>query len=136
MLKEESPKIKQENSFQDSKKQYLLISYLILLCNQNNSNKIYNKKKNKFKKPFLYKNLFSIFSGILSRNNKEPKRFVKSIVDLLAIIAQATGLIIWPLLDGGSKPKIWLIPISVTLISCGWWENYTTKQSRIGKTNI
>ncbi|EEB10859.1 chitin synthase, putative [Pediculus humanus corporis] len=70
--------------------------------------------------------------GILSRNNKEPKKFVKSIVDFLAIVAQATGLIVWPLLDGGKRPKIWVIPISITLISCGWWENYTTKQSRIG----
>lgn len=70
---------------------------------------------------------------MLSRNNKEPKRFVKSIVDILAICAQVTGMVIWPLFTGNNSPKLWVIPVAVVLTSCGWWENYAAKQSRIGK---
>lgn len=46
------------------------------------------------------------------------------IVDLVALAAQATGFVVWPLLEGREKPELWLIPFSVILISCGWWENY------------
>lgn len=69
--------------------------------------------------------------GLLSRNKRDAKRFVKVIVDILAIVAQVTGLIAWPLLE--NKPALWLIPISSLCISLGWWENYVTRQSPIGK---
>ncbi|XP_049868768.1 chitin synthase chs-2 isoform X1 [Pectinophora gossypiella] len=68
--------------------------------------------------------------GLLSRNSRDSKRFVKVIVDMAAIVAQVTGFIVWPLLD--DKPVLWLIPISALLISLGWWENYVTRQSPIG----
>lgn len=70
---------------------------------------------------------------MLSRNSKEPKRFMKTIMDILAITAQVTGMIIWPLLTGGNKPKLWVIPVAIAFTSCGWWENYAAKQSRVGK---
>nr|ACD10533.1 chitin synthase 1b [Ectropis obliqua] len=68
--------------------------------------------------------------SLLSRNNRESKRFVKVIVDMVAIVAQVTGFIVWPLLE--NKPVLWLIPISCICISLGWWENYVTRQSPIG----
>ncbi|XP_047516301.1 chitin synthase chs-2 isoform X2 [Pieris napi] len=68
--------------------------------------------------------------GLLSRNSRDSKRFVKVIVDMAAIVAQVTGFIVWPLLE--NKPVLWLIPISALCISLGWWENYVTRQSPIG----
>lgn len=63
-------------------------------------------------------------SGMLTRSHEESKRFIKVIVDLVALAAQATGFVVWPLLEGREKPELWLIPFTVVLISCGWWENY------------
>lgn len=56
------------------------------------------------------------------------------LVDLGAIVAQCTGLVVWPLLLGGSTIKVWCIPVAVLFVSCGWWENYVNKQSHIGKS--
>lgn len=69
--------------------------------------------------------------GMLSRTNKEGQRFVKVLVDLGAIVAQCTGLVVWPLLQPGNA-TLWTIPVAVLCISCGWWENYVNKQSPIG----
>lgn len=69
--------------------------------------------------------------GLLSRNSRDSKRFVKVIVDMAAIVAQVTGFIVWPLLE--KKPVLWLIPISALCISLGWWENYVARHSPIGK---
>lgn len=72
--------------------------------------------------------------GLLSRNSRDSKRFMKVIVDMAAIGAQVTGFILWPLLE--NKPVLWLIPISSICISLGWWENYVTRQSPIGKLSF
>lgn len=71
--------------------------------------------------------------ALLSRNkNKdESRRFVLILVDFAALIAQASGFIIWPMIDD-NKSNIWIIPISLFLVSCGWWENYVSIQSPIG----
>lgn len=69
---------------------------------------------------------------LLSRSQKESKRFVKMIVDLVAIAAQVTGFVVWPLLEG--KPSLWLIPVASILISLGWWENYVSKFSPWGES--
>ncbi|XP_041976394.1 chitin synthase chs-2 isoform X2 [Aricia agestis] len=68
--------------------------------------------------------------GLLSRNSRDSKRFIKVIVDMVAIVAQVTGFIVWPLSE--NKPVLWLIPISSLCISIGWWENYVTRRSPIG----
>ncbi|XP_024224435.1 chitin synthase chs-2 isoform X2 [Bombus vosnesenskii] len=71
--------------------------------------------------------------GLLSRNkNKdESKRFVLVLIDIAALAAQGTSFFLWPLLDS-SRPSLWLIPPSLFLVSCGWWENYVSIQSPIG----
>ncbi|XP_012526631.1 chitin synthase chs-2 [Monomorium pharaonis] len=71
--------------------------------------------------------------GLLSRNKSkdESKRFVLVLVDIAALAAQATSFVLWPFLDG-SRRTLWLIPIALLLVSCGWWENYVSTQSRIG----
>jgi len=71
---------------------------------------------------------------MLSRTDKESSRFIKVLVDLGALTCQATGFVVWPLLDAGERPRLWVIPIAAVCISCGWWENYINKQSHIGKS--
>nr|AYU65264.1 chitin synthase A isoform 1 [Atta sexdens] len=71
--------------------------------------------------------------GLLSRNKSkdDSKRFVLVLVDIAALAAQATSFVLWPFLDS-SRRSLWLIPLTLILISCGWWENYVSMQSRIG----
>lgn len=75
-----------------------------------------------------------VIAGLLSRNKSkdESKRFILVLVDIAALAAQATSFVLWPLLEN-SKRSLWLIPVALILVSCGWWENYVSTQSRIGK---
>ncbi len=81
---------------------------------------------------------FDSIVGALSRNfGKEQKKSMGTItkisVDVLAIVAQATGFIVWPWVETNQTNtdpgKIWVVPIAVILASCGWWENYVSKKS-------
>ncbi|XP_058798474.1 chitin synthase chs-2 [Phymastichus coffea] len=70
--------------------------------------------------------------GLLSRNkNKDERRFLVALVDLAALAAQATGFVVWPLLES-KTPSLWLIPAALIMVSCRWWENYVSVQSPIG----
>lgn len=73
---------------------------------------------------------------MLSRSRKETGRYYKGVIDVVAIAAQATGFVVWPLLEGGEKGQLWFVPVSVLLVSCGWWENYISnaKDSHLGIT--
>nr|AFK08615.1 chitin synthase 2 [Locusta migratoria] len=62
--------------------------------------------------------------AITSRNINEPGRSVKLVADVAATAIQATGFVVWPMLEGSEKPQLWLIPVTTIFISCGWWENY------------
>jgi len=54
-------------------------------------------------------------------------------MDLVAVGSQATGFFLWPLLHPEKQMNNLAIPISVFCISCGYWENYTTKNTFFGK---
>lgn len=51
------------------------------------------------------------------------------LVDMLALAAQATSFVVWPLLDNNKSSSLWLIPPALVLVSCRWWENYVSIQS-------
>jgi hypothetical protein len=60
---------------------------------------------------------FSYFLGLMSRNNKESKRALKVVVDLVAIGAQATGFFIWPIVEiGRGHTKTWAVPVAIFLV--------------------
>lgn len=66
---------------------------------------------------------FSIMTtGILFPSNNERKTMIIYILDVMAVLAQITALVVWPLMVNDTN--LWLIPISITLISFRWWENY------------
>ncbi|XP_075147009.1 hyaluronan synthase-like protein kkv isoform X1 [Haematobia irritans] len=68
--------------------------------------------------------------GLMSRTSKEGKRFAKMLIDLVALAAQVTGFVVWPLLE--NRKELWVIPVACLMISCGWWENYVDSQSSFG----
>ena len=69
----------------------------------------------------------------MSRNNKESRRLVKVVIDLLCLGAQATGFFIWPIVEiGRGHTKTWTVPVAIFLVSAGWWENYVDRKSPIG----
>ncbi|KAF8790062.1 Chitin synthase chs-2 like protein [Argiope bruennichi] len=67
--------------------------------------------------------------GLLSRHSGESKRPLKVIFDILAILIQGTGFVLWPMTEASSNA--WLIPICVTLVSVRWWENFIDAKSPV-----
>ncbi|CAG0914900.1 unnamed protein product [Notodromas monacha] len=57
----------------------------------------------------------------------------KMLLDVAAIGGQLTVIFAWPFVlePNLGNWKIWLIPVSVLLTSCGWWENYSDYNSHI-----
>ncbi|KAF4529725.1 hypothetical protein B566_EDAN015354 [Ephemera danica] len=58
------------------------------------------------------------------------RTFIRMIMDTLAMSAQVTGFVVWPLVE--NRRSLWLLPLAVLLTSCGWWENYVTPHSSLG----
>lgn len=54
-------------------------------------------------------------------------------MDIIAVGSQTTGFFLWPLLHPEKQMNNLVIPITVFCISCGYWENYTTKHTLFGK---
>ena len=72
------------------------------------------------------------FSGLISRTKKEHKFFWKITIDVVAVLAQLSGHIIWPIMEyqkDNENWKVFLVPASTFMISLGWWENYVDKSS-------
>jgi hypothetical protein len=59
--------------------------------------------------------------------------YVRHAINGLALAAQVTGFILWPVLLFSNTPRIWVLPIALLLISCGWWENFITATKIKGK---
>lgn len=68
----------------------------------------------------------------LSKGSEKSEVYAKAMMDMIAVSAQATGFLLWPLLEGNSDPCLWLIPPALFCVSCGYWENYTNKHSIFG----
>jgi hypothetical protein len=54
-------------------------------------------------------------------------------INSLALAAQVTGFVVWPLLDVYDKTQLWVLPVAIAFISCGWWENYYVAAKNSGK---
>jgi len=63
------------------------------------------------------------------------------VVDLLAVAAQLSAAVFWPLMDlleeehNRTLPHAWALPTALVLSSCGWWETFTCEASwtRLGQ---
>lgn len=70
-------------------------------------------------------NAMCIVPGILTaftRDQTDSRYTIKILLDVLAVSAQATAFVVWPLLD--DSPILWSIPVACVFVSLGWWENY------------
>ncbi|XP_055640139.1 chitin synthase chs-2-like [Toxorhynchites rutilus septentrionalis] len=65
--------------------------------------------------------------NILSRSTAESKLPYKYAIDVVAVSAQVTGFVVWPMLS--NQYELWFIPVAVFLASCHWWENYLSLKS-------
>ncbi|XP_065208101.1 chitin synthase chs-2-like isoform X5 [Planococcus citri] len=70
--------------------------------------------------------------GVSTRSDKS-ELYAKIAMDVIAVGAQTTGFVLWPLLEKQRDPvELIIIPITLFLVSCGYWENYVTKYSLFG----
>ncbi|CAL4108316.1 unnamed protein product, partial [Meganyctiphanes norvegica] len=72
--------------------------------------------------------------ALLSRTKKDDRMALKILVDLVALAAQLTGFVVWPIVEyksGSKSGNIWVIPIAIFLTSFGWWENYVDKHAKV-----
>ena len=68
--------------------------------------------------------------GLLSRHSRESHRALKMIFDLGAILMQATGFVIWPLVESWQgNSVVWAIPVSILLTSV----RYIFRQEKVNK---
>lgn len=70
-------------------------------------------------------NAMCVVPGILNaftRDKNDSRYIIMIVVDVLAVSAQVTAFVVWPLLDG--KSALWCIPVACSLISLGWWETF------------
>ncbi|KAL8576680.1 hypothetical protein ACOMHN_025155 [Nucella lapillus] len=79
------------------------------------------------------------FLKLFDRERSEGRHCITYFVDLLAILVQASALLLWPVRDlmfGEVTAQTWAIPVSLLLISCGYWENYVNKYTALGPLGL
>ena len=72
---------------------------------------------------------------LFDRQREKGRAFYVILADILAVLAQLTILILWPvrnLIVHEDIELVWTIPVSLMLISLGWWENYINKFTSMG----
>jgi chitin synthase len=71
-------------------------------------------------------------AGLLSEHGSVNKAVLRIVIDIVALAAQISGFVVWPLIEGGRQPALWFIPLALLLTSFGWWENFVSKKSALG----
>ena len=72
---------------------------------------------------------------LFDQQGSDGRKFYVIVADILAVIAQISILILWPVRNLIVQQDIeltWTIPVSLLLISLGWWENYINKFTKMG----
>ena len=69
---------------------------------------------------------------VFLRPKYETKRAPKLILDILAVLMQASALCFWlfidrPKAEGESDHFRWALPVSLILVSLSWWQNHVVK---------
>ncbi|KAI9554332.1 hypothetical protein GHT06_019604 [Daphnia sinensis] len=85
--------------------------------------------------------------NFLSREHEEPKRVAKMTADGFAFLAQLSGCLHWTFIRGSTavlsvsydtsliqrqRMMDWTLPVSLVLVSLGWWENHVNKDAPVG----
>lgn len=65
---------------------------------------------------------------------KRWKPIAIAVLSTIAVVFQVVGLFVWPITMNKDIPHItWSLPLSLILISCGYWENYIDLSAYEGK---
>nr|ALM23646.1 chitin synthetase 2 [Leptinotarsa decemlineata]AMN92726.1 chitin synthase 2 [Leptinotarsa decemlineata] len=78
--------------------------------------------------------ILAMLSRYSSLKNRKMETTFKWILDIVAILSQATAFVVWPSVENKTSLYI-LIPVSLILISIGWWENFISDNSEIDFLN-
>ena len=72
---------------------------------------------------------------LMNRSKKDKLMWLKTPVDIFAILAQLSGALVWPILQwtnhSMSKETLsypWSLPLGLILASFGWWETFATNE--------
>lgn len=79
------------------------------------------------------------FLKMFDSQKETGRQFYVVVADVLAMLIQASVLLLWPLLNilrGIDFEQSWGIFVSLLLISLGWWENYVNKFTNLGKFGL
>lgn len=68
------------------------------------------------------------------QKSKEMTSIIKLCLDLVCLLAQITGFLIFPLTE--TKLKLWAIPVSLFLISLHYWENFVNVKENVLGQNM
>lgn len=80
--------------------------------------------------------VFPALLKVFDNESKRDKRTYAVLIDVISFIVQLSVLVIWPIIEWqrGRHQLTYFIPISLVLISIGWWENYINQFSHLGTT--
>ena len=82
--------------------------------------------------PWLAVSAFSV-SQEEKKGSYDAAYYFRLTINILAVAAQITGLVVWPATFYKDTKHIIIHPIALLLISCGWWENYFVATEKSGK---
>ena len=74
------------------------------------------------------------FLKLFDSESKQNKRACAVLTDLISLAVQLSVLVLWPFIEWqrGRQHLTFFIPISLLLVSLGWWENYINQFSHLG----
>nr|QAX32942.1 chitin synthase II [Diabrotica virgifera virgifera] len=67
--------------------------------------------------------------AMISRSTSKVRQGLCYGLDIAAIVIQASALVVWPLVE--NRKILYIIPIALSLISVGWWENFLSEKTPI-----
>ncbi|XP_015109350.1 chitin synthase chs-2 [Diachasma alloeum] len=74
--------------------------------------------------------------GLLSRTKIEDSssryHILMMVGDIIAVIAQLSGIILLPIVDRIGETASWWLPAVLIFASCRWWLNYVSPRSTLG----
>ncbi|KAL6424393.1 hypothetical protein ACFW04_009877 [Cataglyphis niger] len=75
-------------------------------------------------------NLFSLNEENRNLSTNISRLF--KIFDVLALMAQISGMFLWPIEHNFNKTSTWIFPIALVLCSIRWWSNFVSFHNNVG----
>ena len=79
---------------------------------------------------------------LMNRSKKDKLMWLKTPMDIFAILAQLSGALVWPILQATDSSMSsqtlafpWSLTIGLILVSFGWWETFATNEESAFKVD-